>query len=171
MGNKFLHSLGLDDVNRLACSLAVHEVTHVNTALVDEHIKNVFIFQHILDKTGSRLCKGPVVVGIIGGIIEQVDGVVVILTTIESKSEVGILDDETPDFRQARLCVIVVGPPEHDVIAREVDIAVEEVHDHDIQIFADIHPLLVFSLGMALLAIEGLEGVIECFIFTTLEFL
>ena len=171
MGDEFLHRLSLDEVNGLACSFAVHEVTHVNAAFVDKQIQNVLVFQHVLDKTGCGLCECPVVIGIIGRIVEQVDGIVVILTTIESESEVGILDDETPDFRQARLCVIVVGTPENDVVAWEVDIAVEEVHNHDIQIFADIHPLLVFSLGMALLAIEGLEGVIECGIFATFKFL
>ena len=173
VGNKFLHRLSLDEVNGLACSLAVHEVTHVNAALVDEQIQNILIFQHVLDKPRGRLCECPGSVRNVR-IINQVDGVVGItcfIPSVESESEVGILNYETPDFGQARLCVVVIGTPENEVVAREVDITIEEVHNHDIQIFADIHPLLVFGLGMALLAIESLEGIIECGVFAPFEFL
>ena len=171
MGNEFVHRLSLDDVNDFACSFSIHEVTHVNTTFVDEHLAQLWIFHHIPEKTGCRFCVCPSFTLVLFGMIEHINGVKVVFSIIESESEVGILDDETPDFRQARLCVIVVGTPENDVVAWEVDIAVEEVHNHDIQIFADIHPLLVFGLGMALLAIEGLEGVIECGIFATFKFL
>ena len=160
MGNEFLHGLGLDEIYRFSCSLAVHEVAHVDTALVDEHLQDVRIFEHVLDKACSGFGKGPVVVGIILRMVEQVDGVIVVLTTVESESKVGILHNEAPSLWKIYFCVIV-GTPEYDIVAREVDIAVEEVHHHHVQILADVHPFLIFSQGMTFLAVEVLEFVIE----------
>ena len=100
MGNELLHRLGLDELYRLASTLAVHEVTHEDAALVDEQVQQISVFQHVLDKTRCRLGKCPVVVLVFAGIVEQVDGVVVILATVESQSEVGILHDDAESLGQ-----------------------------------------------------------------------
>ena len=97
----------------------------------------------------------------LAGIVQQVNHVVGVLLAIESESEVGVLDDYTESLRQTGFRIVIVGAPEYGVVARPVVIAIEEVHHCNIQVFADIQPLLVFCQGVALLAIEGLESVIE----------
>ena len=161
VGYEFLHGFSLNDVNHFASTCTIHEIAHEDTALVDEHVQDVRGFQHVLQQTGSWLCVSPSVTGMLAGIVQQVNHVVGVLLAIESESEVGVLDDYTESLRQTGFCVVVVGAPEHGVVARPVVIAIEEVHHCNIQVFADIQPLLVFCQGVALLAIEGLESVIE----------
>ena len=161
MGYELLHGLLLDEVYRFSCALAVHEVAHVDAALVDEQVADVNILQHVFQQTGRRLAVGPGITRMILRMVQQVNHVVVVLLAIESQSKVGILDDDTPALGQARLCVVVVGTPEDSVVTWPVVIAIEEVHSCYGQIFIDVNPLLVFSLAMALLAIEGLELIVE----------
>ena len=161
MSNELLHSLVLDEVDDFACTLAIHEVAHKDAALVDEQVADVFILQHILQQSGGRLCVGPGVTRMVLRMIQQVNHVVVVLLAIESQSEVGILNDDAPNLGKTRFCVIVIGAPEDGVVAWPVVIAIEEIHHGYVQIFVNVNPLFVFCLGMALLAIEGLELVVE----------
>ena len=161
MSHELIQCFSLDGFNNLTCSLSVHKVTHVNTALVDEQIKDVRVFEHVLDKACGRFGKGPFIAWMIVRIIEQVDHVVSIRLVIESKSEVGVLGDDAPTTS------IRTGTPEYGIVARPVVIAIKEVHDRDVQIFAYVQPFLVFCQGvnhiliriLFLLAVEGLKGI------------
>ena len=93
-------------------------------------------------------------------VIEQIDGIVIRFPAIETKSEIGILHDEAPSLRKIYFCIII-RTPEHDIVAGEVDVAVEKVHHHDVQILTDVHPFLVLSQGMAFLAVEFLESLVK----------
>ena len=162
MGHKLIQSFFQDSIHDSTCSLGIHEVARINTALVDEHLQHFRILHHVPEQTGSWFGESPRVT-VIPGIVNHVDGVggtAGFTKIVETKSEVCILDNRTESLRQIYFRIFV-GAPEHDVVAREVDIAVEEVQNHHVQILADINPLLVFSLGMTLLTVEILEGLIE----------
>ena len=100
MGNELFHSLRLDEVYRGTCSLAVHEVTHEDAALVDEHRPYLFVLHHVLEEARGGFCAGPVVIWMVVGVVEQVDGVVVVLTAIEPQSEVSILQNDAESLGQ-----------------------------------------------------------------------
>ena len=161
VGHELVHGLGLDEVDDGAGALGVHEVTHEDAALVQEQGQQLRVLQHVADESRGGFAEGPGAAGVRLGMVEEVDGVVVVGAAVEPESEVGVLDDGAPDLGQSRVLVVVVGAPEDEVVAGEVDVAVEEVGYHDVQVLVHVQPLLVFGPGVALLAVEGLEVVVE----------
>ena len=97
----------------------------------------------------------------LAGIVNHIYSVHVRTSVVEAESEVCILNDDTESLWQWAVCRILVGAPEHKVVTREVEVAVEEVHHHHVQKLADINPLLIFCQRMAFFTIEGLESLVE----------
>ena len=77
------------------------------------------------------------------------------LVVIEAQGVVYILGDPAP------AAVVGTGAPHHIVVAGEVQVAEVDVHRHDVEILLPVDPLDILLEGVALLLVEGSEGVVE----------
>ena len=100
MGHELVHGLGLDEVDDFAGTFGVHEVAHEDAALVQEQGQQFRVLHHVAEEPRGLLAEGPGAAGVRLGMVDEVDGVVVVGAAIESESEVGVLDDGAPYLGQ-----------------------------------------------------------------------
>ena len=143
VANQIVHRLPY-----LPSAVEVHEIANIDSATVDELTTEALILHQSAKQARVLIPVGPGIVFVIVRVIQPLDGIVAHTASIETQSEVGILDNDTPS---TALCLRL---PPHYIVAREVEIAEEEIEYHDIHKLPDIHYLVVFLIAVAMSLIE-----------------
>ena len=142
-------------IPNLVCASGIHEVTHVNSAVVDELAIEVRVSHQVAEEQCGFRGVSPCVARVIVVIVNPFNGVIVRVTSVKAESKVGILGHPAP------ASAIIGGSPYDDIVAREVEVAIVEVHGHDVDVLIDVHDFIVFGHCVARRAIELLEFVVS----------